>query len=70
MYITILFKLSQAWRLWKEGDPTELIDDCFGESYVISEALHCIQVGLLCLHHPNDRPNIKMYLWLYIKMNL
>ncbi|KAK7322484.1 hypothetical protein VNO77_25865 [Canavalia gladiata] len=51
--------IGHAWRLWKEGDPIELIDDCLGESYIISEALRCIQVGLLCLqHHPEDRPNM------------
>ncbi|KAL2337350.1 hypothetical protein Fmac_011796 [Flemingia macrophylla] len=51
--------IGHAWRLWKEGDPTELIDDCLGDSYVISEALRCIQVSLLCLqYHPDDRPNM------------
>jgi len=45
--------------LWREDGPTKLIDICLEDSYVISEALRCIQVGLLCLqHHPNDRPNM------------
>ncbi|XP_027343111.1 G-type lectin S-receptor-like serine/threonine-protein kinase At4g27290 [Abrus precatorius] len=48
-----------AWRLWKQGNPMELMDDYLGESYIISEALRCLQVGLLCLqHHPDDRPNM------------
>jgi len=45
--------------LWKEGNSKELIEDCFGDSYILSEALRCIQVSLLCVqHHPNDRPNM------------
>jgi hypothetical protein len=45
--------------LWKEGNSKELIDVCFGDSYILSEALRCIQVGLLCVqHHPNDIPNM------------
>jgi hypothetical protein len=45
--------------LWKEGSSNELVDDCFGDSYILSEALRCIQVGLLCLQqHPIDRPNM------------
>ncbi|XP_061350020.1 G-type lectin S-receptor-like serine/threonine-protein kinase At4g27290 [Gastrolobium bilobum] len=48
-----------AWRLWKEGFPEQLIDKCLGDSCIISEALRCIQIGLLCLqHHPDDRPNM------------
>ncbi|PNY00299.1 G-type lectin S-receptor-like serine/threonine-protein kinase [Trifolium pratense] len=51
--------VGKAWRLWKEGNSKELVDDCFGESYILSEALRCIQVGLLCLQqHPSDRPNM------------
>ncbi|XP_029129150.1 G-type lectin S-receptor-like serine/threonine-protein kinase At4g27290 isoform X2 [Cajanus cajan] len=51
--------IGHAWRLWKEGNPIELIDDCLGDSYVIPEALRCIQISLLCLqYHPNDRPNM------------
>jgi len=59
MYVTISFILTQAWKLWKENDPTKLVDTSLEESYVVSEVLRCIQVGLLCLqHHPNDRPNM------------
>ena len=36
-----------------------MIDACLRDSYIPSEALRCIQVGLLCLQlHPNDRPNM------------
>lgn len=59
MNLTIRFELWQAWRLWKDDDPTKLIDICLEESCVVSEVLRCIQVGLLCLQlHPNDRPNM------------
>ncbi|XP_058721902.1 G-type lectin S-receptor-like serine/threonine-protein kinase At4g27290 isoform X2 [Vicia villosa] len=51
--------VGHAWKLWKEGNSKELIDDCFGDSFILSEALRCIQVGLLCLQrHPNNRPNM------------
>ncbi|CAK8564818.1 unnamed protein product [Lathyrus sativus] len=51
--------VGHAWRLWNEGISKELIDDCFGESFILSEALRCIQVGLLCLQrHPHNRPNM------------
>ncbi|KEH32835.1 G-type lectin S-receptor-like serine/threonine-protein kinase At4g27290 isoform X2 [Medicago truncatula] len=51
--------VGHAWRLWKEGNSEELIDDCLKDSYIPSEALRSIQVGLLCLQlHPNDRPNM------------
>lgn len=49
----------QAWKLWKEGIPGELIDNCLQDSCIISEALRCIHIGLLCLQRqPNDRPNM------------
>lgn len=55
----LYFELLQAWRLWKDGNSKEFIDDCLGDSYILSEALRCIQVGLLCIqHHPSDRPNM------------
>ncbi|CAJ2638518.1 unnamed protein product [Trifolium pratense] len=51
--------VGHAWSLWKDGNSKELIDVCFGDSYILFEALRCIQVGLLCVQrHPNDRPNM------------
>jgi len=45
--------------LWKEGIPLNLIDDYLRHSCIESEALRCIQIGLLCLqNHPDDRPNM------------
>ena len=47
------------WRLWKEGNFEELIDDCLRDSCILSEVLRCIQIGLLCMqYHPDDRPDI------------
>lgn len=36
-----------------------MIDDYLRDSCIESEALRCIQIGLLCLqYHPDDRPNM------------
>ena len=49
----------QAWRLWNEGRPLELIDTWLESSCNLSEVLRCIQVSLLCVqHNPEDRPSM------------
>ncbi|KAF3451608.1 hypothetical protein FNV43_RR07703 [Rhamnella rubrinervis] len=51
--------LAYAWKLWNEGKGLELVDSSVGDSYSVSEALRCIQVGLLCVQeHAEDRPNM------------
>ncbi|KAL2327850.1 hypothetical protein Fmac_021277 [Flemingia macrophylla] len=51
--------IEHAWRLWKESLPKEFIDTCMGDSYILSQVLRCIHVGLLCVQYqPNDRPNM------------
>ncbi|KAK9940460.1 hypothetical protein M0R45_017121 [Rubus argutus] len=51
--------IGNAWRLWKEGRPLELIDTWLENSCNLSVVLRCIQVGLLCVqHHPEDRPSM------------
>ncbi|XP_058758282.1 G-type lectin S-receptor-like serine/threonine-protein kinase At4g27290 [Vicia villosa] len=51
--------LWHAWRLWREGIPHELIDNCLKDTYVQHEALRCIQIGLLCVQHvPDYRPSM------------
>ncbi|KDO74340.1 hypothetical protein CISIN_1g003254mg [Citrus sinensis] len=51
--------LGHAWRLWIEERPLELIDQSLDNSCSFSEALRCIQVGLLCVQQrPEDRPNM------------
>jgi hypothetical protein len=52
------FNLFQAWRLWIEDRPIELIDDSVGD-FNIFEVLRCIHVGLLCVQNrQEDRPNM------------
>ncbi|KAG2637567.1 receptor-like serine/threonine-protein kinase SD1-8 [Panicum virgatum] len=55
--------LSQAWRLWREGNAVALLDEavaaggagaCRG-----SEVRRCVQVALLCVQErPDDRPHM------------
>ncbi|KAF8403379.1 hypothetical protein HHK36_011481 [Tetracentron sinense] len=48
---------NQAWLLWKEGKALELVDAVMEDSYVVSQVMKCIQVGLLCVQkYPGDRP--------------
>lgn len=47
----------QAWKLWKEGRPIELIDISLKDSCFLSQIVHCIHVSLLCAQqNPEDRP--------------
>ncbi|KAF8409423.1 hypothetical protein HHK36_005499 [Tetracentron sinense] len=49
--------LGHAWLLWKEGKALELVDAVMEDSYVVSQVMKCIQVGLLCVQkYPEDRP--------------
>ncbi|XP_052109333.1 uncharacterized protein LOC107462330 [Arachis duranensis] len=51
--------IEYAWNFWTEGRPLELIDEYMIDYCNISEALRCIQIGLLCVQqNPHDRPNI------------
>lgn len=58
--------LGHAWLLWTEGKASELIDECIKESFSESQALRCIQVGLLCVQKlPEDRPTMaSVVFWL------
>ncbi|KAM7258337.1 hypothetical protein ACFE04_014078 [Oxalis oulophora] len=48
-----------AWKLWIEGRPLDLVDECLEDSCDLSEILRCIHVGLLCVQQkPEDRPNM------------
>jgi hypothetical protein len=38
----------QAWNLWNEGKPEDLIDSSIVDSYITDDALLCIHLGLLC----------------------
>jgi hypothetical protein len=49
----------QAWRLWNEGRPLELMNKKMDDSSSLSEVIRCIQVGLLCVQQrPEDRPSM------------
>ncbi|CAK8577842.1 unnamed protein product [Lathyrus sativus] len=52
--------LGHSWKLWKEGNALELIDSSIiDNSYLPSEVLRCIQVGLLCVQErAEDRPTM------------
>ncbi|KAK9938303.1 hypothetical protein M0R45_015050 [Rubus argutus] len=51
--------IGNAWSLWNEGRPLELINTLLESSCNPSEVLRCIQVSLLCVqHHPDDRPSM------------
>ncbi|KAJ8545618.1 hypothetical protein K7X08_018201 [Anisodus acutangulus] len=51
--------LGHAWRLWKEGSGSDLLDPSVGESFSPSEVMRCIQVGLLCVQEQaEDRPKM------------
>ncbi|XP_024199145.2 G-type lectin S-receptor-like serine/threonine-protein kinase SD1-1 isoform X2 [Rosa chinensis] len=51
--------VGHVWRMWKEGRSFEAIDECLRESCTLSEAMHCIHVGLLCVQElPEDRPTM------------
>ncbi|GLT46512.1 hypothetical protein SLA2020_202590 [Shorea laevis] len=51
--------IEHAWRLWKGGRPSELIDSFVKESCNLSEILRCIHISVLCVQkHPKDRPSM------------
>jgi hypothetical protein len=53
------FHFFQAWKLWIEDKPMELIDELVGNSCTLSSVLRHIHVGLLCVQQrPEDRPNM------------
>ncbi|KAJ0103552.1 hypothetical protein Patl1_04483 [Pistacia atlantica] len=51
--------VGQAWKLWNEGKPLELVDPFLGKSCNLSEVTRCIHISLLCVQqHPEDRPSM------------
>ena len=57
--LMVHFGIFQAWRLWKEGKASELIDSFSRESPDSKEVTKCIQISLLCVqHHAEDRPSM------------
>ncbi|KAK9133672.1 hypothetical protein Scep_013200 [Stephania cephalantha] len=51
----------RAWKLWRDGNPIELIEESIASSCVPSEVLRCIHVALLCVqHYPDVRPSMPL----------
>lgn len=49
----------QAWKLWTEGRPLDLMDSAVDDFRIQPEMMRCIHVGLLCLQqNPDDRPSM------------
>jgi hypothetical protein len=49
----------QTWKLWCDGKSLELIDPFLKKSYIESEVLKCIHIGLLCVQEDAaDRPTM------------
>ncbi|XP_045800517.1 cysteine-rich receptor-like protein kinase 10 isoform X2 [Trifolium pratense] len=51
--------LLYTWKLWCEGKSLELIDPFHKKTYIESEVLKCIHIGLLCVQEEAaDRPTM------------
>ncbi|XP_048551101.1 cysteine-rich receptor-like protein kinase 10 isoform X2 [Triticum urartu] len=51
--------ITYAWRIWEDGEATELVDSSIVVDCPLHEVVRCIHVGLLCVQdHPNNRPLI------------
>ncbi|KAK3032636.1 hypothetical protein RJ639_036596 [Escallonia herrerae] len=56
---SMLVTCHQAWKLWNEGHPLELMDTLLEESYMPNEVVRCIHVALLCVQQrAEDRPTM------------
>ncbi|XP_062087404.1 G-type lectin S-receptor-like serine/threonine-protein kinase At4g27290 [Humulus lupulus] len=56
--------LGHAWKLWNEHRPLELVD-VLVKDVNVSEAVRCIQVGLLCVQkRPEERPLMSAVLFM------
>ncbi|KAL2538982.1 Cysteine-rich receptor-like protein kinase 10 [Forsythia ovata] len=50
---------SDAWKLWRDNRPLELMDPVMQNSYARNKVIRCIQLGLLCVQEDvDDRPNM------------
>lgn len=51
MTVKTVLELLQAWKLWSEADPMEIIDEQkkMKGPFSADELVKCIQVGLLCV---------------------
>ncbi|KAJ0983170.1 hypothetical protein J5N97_011425 [Dioscorea zingiberensis] len=50
-----------VWEHWTRGTISEILDPSLGDRWPRSEALRCIQIGLLCVQEdPASRPSMSM----------
>ncbi|RYR32487.1 hypothetical protein Ahy_A10g047047 isoform D [Arachis hypogaea] len=48
-----------SWKLWCEGECLELVDPILENTYIRSEVIRCIHIGLLCVQEDAiDRPTM------------
>ncbi|XP_076890254.1 G-type lectin S-receptor-like serine/threonine-protein kinase At4g27290 [Bidens hawaiensis] len=53
--------VGHAWRLYKNRQHLDLMDDTLRGSYAVSEVNRSIHIGLLCVQkYPEDRPDMTM----------
>ncbi|CAH8304481.1 unnamed protein product [Eruca vesicaria subsp. sativa] len=49
--------VNNAWRLWRNGSPLELLDPAITRNNQSNEVTRCIHIALLCVQdNPEDRP--------------
>jgi len=49
----------QTWKLWCEGKSWEFVDPIQRKSYIESEVMKCVHIGLLCVQEDAaDRPTM------------
>ncbi|KAJ0247205.1 Cysteine-rich receptor-like protein kinase 22 [Hirschfeldia incana] len=49
--------VNNAWRLWRNGSPLELLDPAIRRNNHSNEVTRCIHIALLCVQdNPEDRP--------------
>lgn len=64
-------KLLQAWKLWNEDEPLELMDAQMVGSFSANEVIRCVKVGLLCVQQRvEDRPTMSSVLSILGNENL
>ncbi|KAH6834936.1 hypothetical protein C2S53_010261 [Perilla frutescens var. hirtella] len=57
--------LGHAWKLYKEGRSSELVDPSLDGQYEYAEFEKSMKVGLLCVQqNPEDRPNMSSVVWM------
>ncbi|XP_010442801.1 PREDICTED: putative cysteine-rich receptor-like protein kinase 12 [Camelina sativa] len=51
--------VTYAWKVWRDGSPSDLLDPTIAENYQSEEVTRCIHIALLCVQDdPIHRPNL------------